>query len=213
MQLSHYVKTYPYPEMPGYRLVFSTKRFARLLVPEDVLTAIEEDDLTEEETALLLEHGIITDDPEADRREATGSLDAHNSANTELRLTVLLNMDCNFDCIYCYEGDLKGRHYLSEETAGRLVAFIEERFTEGKDRLLVDFHGGEPLMSRKRIMEISERLKPLAEARGGTYEFTLEATDGVFENTKRVTRTLVIPDVVDLAMELERRELAEEMNQ
>ena len=46
----------------------------------------------------------------------------------------------------------------------------------------------------------------------GEYEFALEATDGVFDNTRRITQKLVIPHVVDLAYELERREIAEEMS-
>ncbi len=35
-------------------------------------------------------------------------------------------------------------------------------------------------------------------AAGGTYRVTLEATDGVFENTSRVTRSVTIPDVLEL---------------
>ncbi len=171
--LSKYLKTYSCADKPGYRLLYSTKQSAKLLVPEEVLEAIEEDDLTDEEAELLLKYGIITEDPEAERQSMIDRLDSVNAANTELMLTVVLNLDCNFDCIYCYEGDMKGKHYLSPETKTDLVKFIKEKYTPEKTNLHIDFHGGEPLLSKGMIEEISGELKPFVEAKDGEYTFSL----------------------------------------
>lgn len=188
MKLSHYVKSYPYEEKAGYRLLYSTKQYATLLVPEEVLEAIEGDDLTDGETELLLTHGIITEDRKKEKREVAGRLDAFNKENPELDITVILNLDCNFDCIYCYEGDMKGRHYLAEETADHLVAFIKEKFAPGKTSLHINFHGGEPLLSWKMIAQISRELAPFAEERGAIYTFTLVTNGSLF--TRKVAEAL-----------------------
>ena len=42
--------------------------------------------------------------------------DAIAEANRQRKLfsaQVILNLDCNLACSYCYEGGLKGRHYMA----------------------------------------------------------------------------------------------------
>lgn len=173
MHLSKYLKIYPCQDRPGYRLVFSTKQFSKLLVPEETLEALGEDDLTEQEEELLLKHGILTEDPEEEMRSMLSRLARVNAANTELRITVVLNLDCNFDCVYCYEGEMKGKHYLSPETEAHLLEFIKQAFTSDKKKLHIDFHGGEPLLSQGMIERISRELKPFVESRGAEYTFGL----------------------------------------
>ena len=50
-----------------------------------------------------------------------------NNNNSCLNITVVMNLDCNFACTYCYEGEMKGKLYMSDETAGRLTDFIKEK--------------------------------------------------------------------------------------
>ncbi len=89
-----------------------------------------------------------------------------NRLSAKFTAQVVLNLDCNLACTYCYEGGMKGRHYMSPETA-RLLAEMVERdayIARGKG-VELSFYGGEPLMSLDLIVSLSERLKTAAEPR------------------------------------------------
>ena len=145
--------------------------------------------LSPSDEALLSRLGFIVEDREAEKRAMLNFFDDANSRDPVLNIIVVLNLDCNFSCIYCYEGDMKGKLYMSDETAGGLIDFIKERFTEDKKTLLIDFYGGEPLLSIGLIKSISGALKPFCERRGASYTFTLVTNGSLF--TKRVAEQLV----------------------
>ena len=110
-----------------------------------------------------------------------------NSRNKALDVVAVMNLDCNFDCVYCYEGDLKGDRYMSARTADDLVAFVKQRLTPDKNKLIVDFYGGEPLLSADRIESLSRKLKASAEAIGVEYRFAL-VTNGSLLKRRLVER-------------------------
>ena len=145
--------------------------------------------LSPSDEALLSRLGFIVEDREAEKRAMLNFFDDANSRDPVLNIIVVLNLDCNFSCIYCYEGDMKGKLYMSDEAAGGLIDFIKERFTEDKKTLLIDFYGGEPLLSIGLIKSISGALKPFCERRGASYTFTLVTNGSLF--TKRVAEQLV----------------------
>jgi uncharacterized protein len=183
MQLSHYLKIYPWEESQGRVLLYSTKKASKILVPEETLQSIEKGTLSPSESETLSRLGMIVDDREGEKREVSGFFDRLNGRNSVLHLTVVLNLDCNFACLYCYEGQMKGKLYMSDETGDLLVRFIEENFSEQKKSLLIDFYGGEPLLSLGLIRSLSGRLKSFCEGRGASYSFTL-VTNGSLLNRK-----------------------------
>jgi uncharacterized protein len=173
MKLSQYIKTYPSDEMPGHLVVYSTKRASLLLIKEEIYQAIEKGILSSEDEGILLKTGIVVPDIEEEKKDVACMLDRLNAKNSVLNLSVIINLDCNFSCVYCYEGEMKGKIYMTEETANRLIEFIRERFTEDKKQINLDFYGGEPLLSKGLIEYISRSLKAFAESRGASYTFTL----------------------------------------
>ena len=189
MQLSRYLKVYPCRERAGYLLLFSTKKASKILIEKETYHAIKKGLLSPSDEALLSRLGFIVEDREAEKRAMLNFFDDANSRDPVLNLIVVLNLDCNFSCIYCYEGDMKGKLYMSDKTAGGLIDFIKERFTEDKKTLLIDFYGGEPLLSIGLIKSISGALKPFCERRGASYTFTLVTNGSLF--TKRVAEQLV----------------------
>jgi len=189
MQLSHYLKSYPYEEKPGHILLFSTKKLSKLLVPEETFRAVEKVPLSPSDEALLSRLGMIVDDREEEKRTMLSFLDKMNNNNSALNVTVVLNLDCNFACIYCYEGDMKGNLYMSEETGDRLIRFIKDSFPERKTSLLIDFYGGEPLLSLGLVKSISKSLKSFIERKGASYSFTLVTNGSLFK--KEVAEELV----------------------
>ena len=189
MQLSRYLKVYPCRERAGYLLLFSTKKASKILIKKETYHAIKKGLLSPSDEALLSRLGFIVEDREAEKEAMLNFFDDANSRDSVLNLIVVLNLDCNFSCIYCYEGDMKGKLYMSDKTAGGLIDFIKERFTEDKKTLLIDFYGGEPLLSIGLIKSISGALKPFCERRGASYTFTLVTNGSLF--TKRVAEQLV----------------------
>ncbi len=173
MQLSRYLKTYPCEDKPGYLLVYSTKKASVSLLPERVYSSIENHALSPDEEASLSGLGIVVPDRKEERRQMSHIIDRLNARNQGLTISVIINMACNFNCVYCYEGSLKGSHYMSERTAGLLIDFVKKRFTEGKNLLQLDFYGGEPLMSSGLISEISGSLRSFTSERGASYAFSL----------------------------------------
>lgn len=138
------------------------------------------DSLSLENEEMLSELGMVVPDRTEEKREVLSMLDVFNKKNTWLNISVIINLDCNFDCVYCYEGSMKGSLYMNDETAGLLVDFIKERFEGGKKSVNIDFYGGEPLLSREFIKTISSEIKSFIEGRGGKYTFTLVTNGSLF---------------------------------
>ena len=189
MQLSHYLKTYPCQEKPGHLLLFSTKRSSVIVIKEETFQAIEQATLSPSDEALLFKHGVIVPDREEEKRTMFGLLDTKNTRNPVLNSMVVLNLDCNFACLYCYEGDMKGNRYMADETAALLIDLIKKNFTGEKKKLLIDFYGGEPLLSVGLIKSISRELSAFTQGKGGSFNFTLVSNGALFK--RQVAEELV----------------------
>jgi uncharacterized protein len=189
MKLSRYSKTYPSPEDPESVILFSTKRASAVLVPKDLVEDIEAGRLSEEEQAGLAELGLIVRSDDEERQELLSYIQDLNAQSRSVKFIVVMNLDCNLACRYCFEGARKGKHYLSEEVAARFVDFVKTRDYTDKDDIKIAFYGGEPLLSADRIADISEQIKSFAENRGMRYLFSL-VTNGVLLIPQTVKRLL-----------------------
>jgi uncharacterized protein len=169
MHLSHYLKVWEYPEKPGHLLLYSTRKASLCLLPADILARLEQGEPAGELEAPLVKLGVLVPDREKEPAEILGFLEGLNRRSPGMSVAVILGLDCNFACTYCYEGSLKGKYAMGPETAERLVKFIRERLEPGKNRLTVDFYGGEPLLYTDRLSHISGALKNLIEEQGGEY--------------------------------------------
>ena len=181
MQLSHYLKVFSWEENPDQLLLFSTRQTSKILIPRETYLAAENNGISSSDQALLSELGMLVPDRQVEKQATQGLLDGLNANNSALSVTVVLNLDCNFACIYCYEGDMKGRLYMSQQTATYLVDYIKQRFGPNKTTLIVDFYGGEPLLSLGIIKSVSKELKAFAESRDATYNFSLITNGALFK--------------------------------
>jgi len=180
---SNYLKIYPYNEAQNQQLLFSTRQCSKILVKKETWKAMERRLLSPEDETVLQKLGMIVEDRDEEKRAVSCHSEEVNKRYIGLDIIVVLNMDCNFVCKYCYEGDMKGRIYMSEGTATRLIDFISKRFTEDKRVLHLDFFGGEPLLSLRLITEISEQLKKFAEERNASYTFGLVTNGSLFKKS------------------------------
>jgi len=173
MHPSRYVKIFPYKETPGYHLLFSTKQASVILLHESTLKSIGDGDLSQSDKDTLSELGFLVPDTNKEKEEMLGFIDEINEKKNRLNAVAVMNLDCNLGCRYCYEGGMKGKFYMSSETANLSIDFIERNYISNGKAVHLDFYGGEPLLSLELIKDISKRLKSSAEENGLSYTFGL----------------------------------------
>jgi len=189
MRLSLYVKIYPSPDDPGKLLLYSTKRGASIIVPESLLAAIEDGSISQDNRDTLVRLGFIVPDTEAEKQEMREAFEEMNRMNARFSAQVVLNLDCNLACTYCYEGGMKGRSYMSPDTAESLAGFVESGYIEKGNEIELSFYGGEPLMGLDLILSLSERLKKATAAKGSGYSFNM-VTNGTLLTSAVVEKLL-----------------------
>ncbi len=186
MRLSRYCTRYHYPGDLGLITLFSTRTTSVVCVTPDVIRDIERGNLPAGELKTLRSEGFIVRSDREERQKMLRYLDDLNAENSTFTAVVVLNLDCNLACKYCFEGTRKGKRYLSAGTAEDFVVFVRSQDLEGKDEISIIFYGGEPLLSADMIVRVSEKISSFAQERGMEYNFSL-ITNG----------TLLTPRVVE----------------
>lgn len=185
MPLSRYLKIYPDVGRPGHVILYSTKKGSSVRVPESLLASAADGTLPEKQRQTLTRLGMIIDDPALERQEMTSLVKRANSRSTIFRGTVVLNLECNLACTYCYEEGFRGAHHMSTATSDTLVDWIVvEHIQQGRD-VEIQFYGGEPLLSLPLIHLISSRLQKAAASHGSKFSISM-TTNGTL-----LTRAIV----------------------
>lgn len=185
MQRSGYLKKFPCHDDPGRFIVFSMKRGSIVRLSEETWDKMENGGLSSSEEAMFLRLEMITPDREAEKRSVWETVDRQVKKKSAVNTIIVLNLDCNFSCSYCFEKDIKGKKYMSDETAKKSADFVKSRLSPGKTGIYVTFYGGEPLLSLKRIEWFSKNLRRHADTMNVDYGFGL-VTNGSLLNKKNV---------------------------
>jgi len=119
----------------------------------------------------LAEHGFLVPSREAERADLERRFDQFRDDTSQLRVTVLTTLQCNFACGYCVQGDHAGANAggrrMSLETAARVAGWVEEQMVRLRPRSFVlTFFGGEPLLNLPATYALAERLWAACTARG-----------------------------------------------
>lgn len=172
MKPARYLHIFPRQETHD-ALLFSLPKCSTMLVPGDSLVAFEAGDIPDEAAHALNKMGFMVRDHGEEKANVMTYIDQLNRLNPVVRVSVILNLACNFACQYCYEGSMKGEHFMDLPTANMLVKCLKKRFGPNKNKMVLDFYGGEPLLSSAMIRYLASELKPWVEKKGGKFEFTL----------------------------------------
>lgn len=171
MHLSRYLKRYPCPERPGHLILFSTRTAAIAIVPEKIVADVEQGTVSPATGETLARLGFLVPDTIDEAEEVRRFFDTINQQRHLATIIAVLNMDCNLACTYCFEGGMKGKRYMSPETADWLISFLDQRYFARGLSLNLDFYGGEPLLSMDLIRVVAGRLAELAALRGLSCSF------------------------------------------
>jgi len=189
MQPSNYHKAFAPADKKDSLLLFSTRYCSKILIRKETWKAAQENALSAENEAILKGLGMLVNDGDEEKRSVSCVFEELNKNSTSIEIIVVLNLDCNFACKYCYEGDIKGRIYMSEGTAATLIDFIRKRLDQDKKALHLDFYGGEPLLSLGLIRDISHQLNQFTKERNASYTFGLVTNGSLFK--RRTAEELV----------------------
>ncbi|MGC2061506.1 MAG: geopeptide radical SAM maturase [Thermodesulfovibrionales bacterium] len=189
MHISSYCKIFPANGSGKSFLIYSTKNAAIAEVPAALLRRIQKgQSIPEKDERLLRRLGVLVADPVRGKKRMLGFMDALNRASRFLSIKLVMNLDCNLSCRYCFEGNRKGKFYMTENTSDQFVEFVKSRLGEKIEEVFITFYGGEPLLSKQLIISVAKKLKAMTERRGVSFRFALQ-TNGTLL-TKKTVREL-----------------------
>jgi uncharacterized protein len=170
------------PVATGEVFLMNTLTDAQVVVSDDVTTLLDElepgapepplNSLDEREAAeTLARNGFLVHSPASERAALESFFAKLRDDSSQLRVTVLTTLQCNFACDYCYQGEHAafGRpaEKMSLETSGQVAEWITRQVDEVQPRRLVlTFFGGEPLLNIPAMLDIAERCWRHTRARG-----------------------------------------------
>jgi uncharacterized protein len=168
--------------VPARDEVFLMNTFtdAQLLVSADVASLLaragaepETGWSTEEREALetLAENGFLVPDRAGERAKLDQFFRDVREDTSQMRITVLTTLQCNFACDYCIQGDHgdynKNATKMSLEKAADLVRWVEGRLDVVQpSRFVLTLFGGEPLLNLPVCYFLAEELWKVTRARG-----------------------------------------------
>ncbi|WP_252229828.1 radical SAM protein [Clostridium sp. ZBS15] len=86
-----------------------------------------------------------------------------------LSLTIAPTLNCNLNCSYCFEEKKVG--IMNTNTLNNIVTFVKNTIINGKiKKISIKWFGGEPLMAKNIIYDLSEKLIGLCENNNIKYE-------------------------------------------
>jgi uncharacterized protein len=189
--------------LPGTDDVFLMNTFtdAQVRVSRDVVDLLDAIDAAPVDVAMLspedqqaidtlAAHGFLVEGHEQERAAVRASFEAFREDASQLRVTLLTTLQCNFACGYCVQGEHgqpSATPRMSLDTAAATLAWIEERLdTLRPASFVLTFFGGEPLLNMPVVELVAERAWHACKARGVAMLINV-ITNGV----------LLTPDVVD----------------
>jgi uncharacterized protein len=166
----------------GEEFLFNTLTDAQLLVTSDVAALLDRAAAGEfvgaglatgeeiEALETLAENGFLVESRDADQQALDHFLGGVKSDTTELNVTLLTTLQCNFACDYCFQGDHGDYNKFAEKmtiaTAERAAVWMERELDRVRpERLVLTFFGGEPLLNLPAMYLVAERMWEATQAR------------------------------------------------
>lgn len=76
-------------------------------------------------------------------------------------ITIAPTLACNFDCPYCFENKRQG--IMSEDVQIKLIKFVQDKIQLGVKTLEITWYGGEPLLCKNIVRNVTEQIVKIAE--------------------------------------------------
>ena len=119
----------------------------------------------------------------------------------KLVFMILVTMQCNFQCLYCYEGKTKMNKMMDKCSADAVIHFIQKNDKLSDiDEVEIVFHGGEPLLNFNIIKYIVKKINSskLAQNKFVHYHMT---TNGYLLNDEIIDFIKTYIDDISVSMD------------
>lgn len=117
----------------------------------------------------MKDNGFLIDDDFDELSFLEYNFNLSKYGNDEPSVTILPTSACNCCCPYCFEGDYKNKSDFMTNDVKEAIYKQIELITAGKKRLHVTWFGGEPLLAKKDIWEMSMRMIAICKKNGVEY--------------------------------------------
>jgi uncharacterized protein len=135
----------------------------------------------------LIEAGFLVHE-DIDEVQGLIKINHRCSTGNQFFLTIALTGDCNFNCIYCFEPQIRGTRLTGKVRKG-IIRFIEQKMKQDKS-LSIDWYGGEPLLAFDDLLEMEAAVMDIGRKHRWSYQSSI-STNGY----------LLKPAVVDQIVE------------
>lgn len=106
----------------------------------------------------MKQYGIITDSNDEEIHNVIEYYKKITNNHNKLKMMLILTGNCNCSCTYCYEKSCMNKFRVFDESAKRkLYQFVQQKYNENTnlENISVIFYGGEPLLQKEIITDIS----------------------------------------------------------
>ncbi len=171
-----------FPIKDNKYIVYQTASQAILLLDHETLSKILEGKYYQLPTSYIreLRKSYILIDEEVNETLIYRYIMYSGKFNTNgFTYLILTTLDCNMECVYCYEKHLKRAIYMTEETINKTIEFILKQVKKYKtDIVHLGWYGGEPLLNIKAIHKIC----------GSLIEKNIKVTSSLITNGTLLTK-------------------------
>ncbi len=202
MRASRFIVSSPVPGT-AETFLFNSLTDSQIVVSDDVVQligAVDRGELTQpdatarEAIAQLTDLGFLVESREAEDAELEAFFRDLREDATQLRVTLLTTLQCNFACDYCIQGDHADYNTtaakMSLDTASRVADWMESRLDAlGSPRFTLTFFGGEPLLNLPVVYALAERMWNACTQRGVAMRINI-ITNGLLLTEAVVDRLL-----------------------
>lgn len=135
---------------------------------------------------VFYENGFFVDDSVDELKLSEKALVKEQMNSTHLLLTIIPTLNCNLDCIYCYQHDMhNSAKRISRNTLHGIIAEIQQ--DDELTSVHVEWNGGEPLLEIELIKQFSSELVELCDRKGIAYTSSISTNlfalnDEIVEN-------------------------------
>lgn len=145
--------------------LLNVSQFDYALLPENEKQFVDE----------LQRGGFVVDDAADELRMVKFTYNSDKYESPLARLIIAPTLACNFACSYCFEQSDESQSRKSEQNAFMpedvkqdLLSYIEKIVETGKD-VFVTWYGGEPLLAKETIFDLSQKMISVTEENNVEY--------------------------------------------
>lgn len=140
--------------------LLNVPQFDYALLPENERQFVDE----------LRKGGFVVDDTADELRMVKFNYNSDKYDSPIARLVIAPTLACNFACSYCFEQSDKSQSenshqnaFMPEKIQQDLLDYVEGGIAEAGKDIFVTWYGGEPLLAKETVFDLSQKIIAIAE--------------------------------------------------